>query len=222
MQSLHRCGSVWLLRMPDSGMGRPSSAAARSPGGTALDSTVLSAAVELLLEKDTRDVTISAITGRSGVSRAARYRRWTSRGELLAAALDSVRSGIGWKPAATAIETILNSYEEAALDVDSRVGALVKKRVAMGSENDELRALSWERHVPRRREPIDAEIRSGISNGELSADLDVEAMINLIIGRYYYQFEVRPPYRDAAVIDATRERVRNAVKLVWNGALRRC
>ncbi len=200
-------------------------AAERRPGrprDTALESTVLAATVELLLERDTRDVTISAITERSGVSRAALYRRWSSREELLAAALDSVRSNLGFQRRDTTLETILASYEEAAIDVDGRVGALVKKRVAMGLENDELRALSWDKHVSRRREPIAEEIRRGISSGELSPDLDVEAMIDLINGLYYYQFVVRAPGSDPpASVEATRNRVRNAVTLVWEGALRR-
>ncbi|MCT9868695.1 TetR/AcrR family transcriptional regulator [Paenarthrobacter aurescens] len=191
------------------------------PRDTALESTVLSSTVELLLERDTRDVTVSAITERSGVSRAALYRRWSSREELIAAALDSVRSSIGFRRKDTTLETILASYEEAAIDVDGKVGALVKKRVAMGLENDELRALSWNRHVSRRREPIAAEIRHGITSGELSPDVDVESMIDLINGLYYYQFVVRPAGTDAASIAETRERVRNAVKLVWDGALRR-
>ncbi|WP_454809878.1 TetR/AcrR family transcriptional regulator [Paenarthrobacter nitroguajacolicus] len=191
------------------------------PRDTALESTVLAATVELLLERDTRDVTVSAITERSGVSRAALYRRWSSREELLAAALDSVRSSLGFQRRDTTLETILASYEEAAIDVDGRVGALVKKRVAMGLENDELRALSWDKHVSRRREPIAEEIRRGISSGELSPDVDVEAMIDLINGLYYYQFVVRAPGSDPASVEATRSRVRNAVTLVWEGALRR-
>ncbi|MET3902281.1 TetR/AcrR family transcriptional regulator [Paenarthrobacter sp. 4246] len=208
--------------MPDSGA--VAAVVERRPGrprDTALESTVLSATVELLLERDTRDVTVSAITERSGVSRAALYRRWSSREELIAAALDSVRSSIGFRRKDTTLETILASYEEAAIDVEGRVGALVKKRVAMGLENDELRALSWNRHVSRRREPIAAEIRRGISAGELAQDVDVEAMIDLINGLYYYQFVVRPPGSDAASIAETKERVRNAVKMVWEGALRR-
>lgn len=101
------------------------------PRDTALESAALSSTVELLLERDTREVTVSAITEHSGVSRAALYRRWRSREALLAAALDSVRTGIALKRAGTTLETILNSYEEAAIDVDGRVGVLVKKRVAM-------------------------------------------------------------------------------------------
>ena len=95
--------------------------AARRPGrprDTSLEAAVLSATVDLLLEGDTKDVTISAITERSGVSRAAVYRRWASREELLAAALDSVRSDVELIPGATSLETILNSYEQASLAVE--------------------------------------------------------------------------------------------------------
>jgi AcrR family transcriptional regulator len=187
------------------------------PRDSSLEATVLSATADLLLERDTKDVTIAAITERSGVSRAAVYRRWASREELLTAALDSVRSGVELVRGATSLETILNSYEQASVATEGRVGTLVKKRVAMGLENEELRALSWDRHVSRRRAPVADEIRRGIEAGELDPSVDVEALIDLINGLYYYQFVVRAP-SDAA---STRARVRAAVKLVWGGALRR-
>lgn len=184
------------------------------PRDTSLETTVLSATADLLLERETKEVTIAAITERSGVSRAAVYRRWASREELLAAALDSVRSDVELVRGATTLETILGSYEQASLAVEGRVGTLVKKRVAMGLENEELRALSWDRHVSRRREPIAEEIRRGIKNGEIDPAVDVEAMIDLINGLYYYQFVVRAPSDP----DQARVRVRAAVQLVFDGA----
>jgi AcrR family transcriptional regulator len=184
------------------------------PRDTSLESTVLSATADLLLERDTKDVTIAAITERSGVSRAAVYRRWASREELLAAALDSVRSSIELIPGASTLETILNSYEQSSVAVEGRVGTLVKKRVAMGLENESLRALSWERHVSRRRAPIADEILRGIAAGEIDPSVDVEAMIDLINGLYYYQFVVRAPSDP----EEARARIRAAVQLVFRGA----
>ncbi|MCA4133992.1 TetR-like C-terminal domain-containing protein [Arthrobacter sp. M4] len=130
-----------------------------------------------------------------------------------------MRSGFELMLSATTWESILGSYERASLAVDDRVGKLVKKRVAMGLKNEQLRKLPWERHVARRREPVAVEIRRGIESGELDPSLDVEAMFDLINGLYYYQFVVpAPSVGDEA---ATRLRLRNAVKLVWEGALRR-
>lgn len=194
----------------------------RAPGrprDTSLEAQVLEATVDLLLERDTREVTMTAITERSGVSRAAIYRRWASREELIAAALDSVRSGVELTPSGSCVDTILNAYEQASVAVDGRVGTLVKKRVALGLENEKLRALSWERHVSRRREPVAAEIRRGIATGEIRPDVDVEAMIDLINGMYYYQLVVRASSTEDP--DAGRERVRNAVRLVFEGAAAR-
>ncbi len=71
--------------------------------------------------------------------------------------------------------------------------------------------------MSRRREPTAAEIRRGIAAGEVDPDVDVEAMIDLINGVYYYQLVVRAASEDPAV---TRERVRNAVRLVFEGAAR--
>ncbi|WP_136017850.1 TetR/AcrR family transcriptional regulator, partial [Arthrobacter silvisoli] len=173
--------------------------AMRAPGrprDTTLAASVLSATVDLLLERDTREVTITAITERSGVSRAAIYRRWPSREELIAAALDSVRSGVEVTPSGSCLDTILNAYDQGSAVVDGRVGTLIKKRVALGLENEKLRALSWERHVSRRREPVAAEIRRGMETGEIDPGVDVEAMIDLINGMYYYQLVVRSAASD--------------------------
>ena len=120
----------------------------RAPGrprDSGLEAPVLAATVELLLERDTREVTISAISERSGVSRAAVYRRWASREELIAAALDSVRSGVEVAPSGSCMDTILATYEDASQVVDGEVGTLIKKRIALVLENEKLRALSWER-----------------------------------------------------------------------------
>lgn len=118
------------------------------------------------------------------------------------------------------LETILVSYEEAAIDVDRRVGALVEGRIAIGLENAELRALSQDRHVSPRREPIAEEIMRGISSSEPSPDVDAETLIDLIKGLYSYQFLVRAPGSDAASVETTRNRA-HAVTIVWDGALPR-
>jgi len=206
----------WWCRLPET-LGASGRAPGR-PRDSALEGPVLAATVELLLERDTREVTVSAITERSGVSRAAVYRRWPSREELIAAALDSVRSGVEVTPSGSCMDTILATYEDASQVVDGEVGRLIKKRIALGLENEKLCALSWKRHVRRRREPIAAEIRRGIAAGEIDPGVDVEAMIDLINGVYYYQLGVRAASEDPA---ATRERVRNAVRLVFEGAARR-
>lgn len=57
-----------------------------------------------------------------------------------------------------------------------------------------------------------------METGEIDPGVDVEAMIDLINGVYYYQLVVRAASEDLA---ATRERVRNAVRLVFEGAARR-
>lgn len=67
---------------------------------------------------------------------------------------------------------------------------------------------------PLRREPIAEEIRRGIKTGEIDPAVDVEAMIDLINGLYYYQFVVRAPSDP----DQARARVRAAVQLVFDGA----
>ena len=203
-------------------MANVQSTPSRGPGrpvNVGLQQDILAATVDLLLERDTRDVTISAITERAGTSRTALYRRWSSREELLADALESLRTRPEIVRGATALDTIRSSYEESSSAMSGHATTLARKRIALALENEQLRTLIWERQILRHRELIATEIRRGIDSGELDPAVDVEAMIDLLSGMYYYQFVVRPD--SAREESETRQRLRTAVTLVWEGASRR-
>lgn len=51
------------------------------------DEQILSIAMELLREKGYRDLTVDAVAERAGVAKTTVYRRWPSKGALVAAAL---------------------------------------------------------------------------------------------------------------------------------------
>lgn len=152
------------------------------PWDTSLEATVLAATADLLLERDTKDVTIAAITERSGISRPGVYRRWTTAGRS-----DSPPRWTACGPTSNWCVAPHSKRSSTATNSPRSpprgwVGTLVKKRVAMGLENEARRSLSWDRYVSRRRVPIADEIRRGIATGEIDSSVDVEAMIDLING----------------------------------------
>ncbi|WP_159940668.1 MULTISPECIES: TetR/AcrR family transcriptional regulator [unclassified Nocardiopsis] len=186
------------------GPGRPREEAA---GRVLLDATV-----ELLLEhEDPGKVTVAAITERAGVARATLYRRWESREELIAEALDTVREVPRIPDTGDLLADLDPWFGPESVDGDPRTHRLIRIRLVQALGDPELRRVYWERHILPRREPVMARLRAEVARGGLPEDTDVEMLAELLAGVAYYQLLVRPD--DGRYL----ERMRRAVRLLLRG-----
>ncbi|MEQ6900359.1 TetR-like C-terminal domain-containing protein [Nocardioides sp. YIM 152588] len=160
-------------------------------------------------------ITLNRVVATSGVSRAAVYRRWPSLTALLAAALDHGRTTPDVAPGGSLRERLLGTYLTGASEAlrDYPDGRF-RRRLALGLADRELQTTYWESHAHRRREPVTALLRDGVARGELRADLDVEAAIDLINGVFYYQVVVRG---DSVTDPSVQARCAAALDVVWRG-----
>lgn len=185
------------------------------PRNEEIDSQILQATLELIDQGS--EITTSRVVERSGVSKAALYRRWPSLTTLIAAALDVGREMPAALPTDGNLrEAILGGFlhggESAGLGGYSE--QRFRQRIRLAMADRELQKAYWTSHVSRRRAPIEAALRAGIENGELRADLDVEACFDLIAGVFYYQLVVRG---DRVEDPKTRARCRAALDVAWRG-----
>ncbi|MFV2197548.1 TetR/AcrR family transcriptional regulator [Nocardiopsis sp. LOL_012] len=184
------------------------------PREESAERALLEATVELLLEHDDPGkVTITAVTERAGVARATLYRRWDSREELIAAALDVERE-VPRVPDTGDLAADLTSWygpTEFSGD-DPAVHRLFRARLVQAVNNPELRRVYWENHVRIRREPLLERVRAEVARGGLPSGTDVEAFVELLSGVGYYQFLVRPD--DGLGLD----RIHRAVRLLMSAA----
>ena len=204
------------------GTAAPAQSPRRGPGRPRngdIDAQVLNAALELIDAKE--EVTAARIVERSGVSRAALYRRWPSLTTLVAAALDVGREVPPPLPTDGDLgEAVLDSL----LGSPSGPGPLdypeerFRQRIRLAMTDRALQRTYWTSHVSRRRAPIENALRTGIERGELRADLDPEACFDLIAGVFYYQLVVRGENLDN---ETTRARCRSALHVAWQGMLSR-
>ncbi|SDD06422.1 transcriptional repressor C-terminal [Sanguibacter gelidistatuariae] len=75
----------------------------------------------------------------------------------------------------------------------------------------------WGSHVSRRRSAMVALLQAGIDRGDLRADIDIDACIDLINGVLYYQVVVRgASLSDADVVARCRE----GIRVAWRGMAR--
>ncbi|PPG04519.1 transcriptional regulator [Pseudoclavibacter sp. RFBI5] len=180
-----------------------------------LDGQILAATLAIIDADEA--VTVSRVVERSGVSRAALYRRWPSMTLLIAAALDVGRTippTLG-KPGdlrAGIVDFLMGASVD--LDETSYPDQRFRQRIRLVMSDRELQQAYWESHVSVRRRPIENALRAGIAEGSLRADLDVEACFDLIAGTFYYQLVVRGCRFDDP---AARARCRAGLEVAWRG-----
>jgi len=121
---------------PRRGRGRP-----RREGA---DEEILSVALELLREKGYRDLTVDAVAEASGVAKTTVYRRWPSKGVLVAAALAPLTPSPGASLDAlledirSLLMLIASSAEPEVVDVIRAV--IEPRRLALRSHVDDVAA----------------------------------------------------------------------------------
>jgi AcrR family transcriptional regulator len=187
------------------------------PRDEEIDGQIIAATLGLIDAEE--DVTVTRIVERSGVSRAALYRRWPSLTTLIAAALDVGRSIPPAVDAEGDLRTALfaSMFGVAGMATTSGYSeARFRHRISLVMADRTLQKAYWRSHVARRRVPVEAALSAGIERGILRDDLDVEACFDAIAGVVYYQLVVRG---DRLEEDATRVRVSAAMDVVWRGML---
>lgn len=182
-----------------------------------IDGQIIAATLEVIDAGE--EVTVSRVVARSGVSRAALYRRWPSLTLLIAAALDVGREVPPEYPAdADLCEILLAGLGLGADGVAPSAPGYseerFRQRIRLVMSDRTLQRAYWESHVSRRRVPMENALRAGIERGELRGDLDVEACFDAIAGVAYYQLVVRGDRTgDPAVV----ARLRSAIEVIWRG-----
>lgn len=180
-----------------------------------IDGQIIAATLALIDAEE--EVTVSRVVARSGVSRAALYRRWPSLTALIAAALDVGRTVPPAVPTdgdlrETVFATLLGAPTSVTAEGYSEARFRQRIRLVMGDRA--LQKAYWNSHVSRRRVPLENALRAGIERGILRADLDVEACFDALAGAAYYQLVVRGDGMDSP---RARERLHAAFDVVWRG-----
>jgi AcrR family transcriptional regulator len=161
--------------------GRPRSEARRA--------AILAAAGDLMIEGGLRAATMEAIAARAGVGKATVYKWWPSRG---AVALEGfmLRAASSWSlPQGASAPEALRILAVAAvrLFTHSPAGPLMRALAADAQSNPEIAQALREQWLGPRRAVAAEIIREGITRGELRADLDVAAALDLVFAPVYYR-----------------------------------
>jgi AcrR family transcriptional regulator len=171
------------------------------PRSVGVDEAVLAAALEIAGEVGITKLSMDDLAERAGVSKATIYRRWSSKESLV---IDALKSAMG----------PLDDVDTGSLrhDLDLYLGELVS-RMEAGRMSDILPHLievachdgnvrsSLDDYVQYRRRPLRAIFQHAIGRGELSADTDLDVLIDAVISPFVYRRLLSNDTLDADFVD---------------------
>ena len=164
---------------------------ARTPSATA-HRKVLDAALELVAESGIEGASMDAIAGRSGVSKATIYKHWKDKDALLLEMLE-LANGLKDRPPfdsgnVRADMVAVLAYRPAE---NTEMRERILPHLVAYSANNVNFGNMWRNKVmePPRRE-LRHLLRQGIGKGELTASLDEDVSLALLLGpmMYWYLF----------------------------------
>jgi AcrR family transcriptional regulator len=184
--------------------GRPRRAGARDE--------IVAATLELLAERGFQAVTMDAIAGRAGVGKNTIYRRWASKEELIADALDDLTAEADIDEADVRAELIAHVREFMRIFADPLLGRILPGLLGELHSNPEFAEVWAKRVVHPRREAIVDLLRGAVERGELREGLDLEAITDLLVGPPFVRstFPFGLPELTAAYAE-------DLVEIVWGG-----
>jgi AcrR family transcriptional regulator len=151
------------------------------------DAAILSAALELVAEAGIGGLSMDQLAHRAGVGKATIYRRWASKEALILDALRVATSPIP-VPDEGDLCADLIAYTDAIVE---RLGAssgsdVLPHLIAASCYDEQLRA-SLDDYTRSRQATLRRILKRGIERGELQPDADVNLLVDVTLGPFFYR-----------------------------------
>ena len=167
------------------------------------DAAILRAALELFLERGVDGTSIEQVAKRAGVGKVTVYRRWDSKEEMIAQAIEGARGeipdasvdGVADLPLAEQVAHAIPSIAETAATPAFR--ALVSRVFGAAASHPSLVATYWDHYVAPRREATRILLERAVGEGLIAEDADLDVLMDLMVGAVMYRV-IQPDVPDAA------------------------
>jgi len=170
---------------PARGRGRP-----RDP---AVDAAILRAAYDLFLQRGIDGASIEQIAKRADVGKLTVYRRWSSKEELVAQAIEAAVEQADWPSNDRLAAMSVRELAERTLDQQAETAAspefrtLVARIFGAGVSHPSLMQAYWTHYIVPRRKATAALLEQAKTDGTLPGDTDVEVLIDMMAGAVIYR-----------------------------------
>jgi len=154
------------------------------PRDAALDLRISEAALDVLADHGIAGFTIEAVAQRAGVGKAAIYRRYAGRDEVLAAAMDYLRDDLPLAPpqgsARERLEKVLDSIRTPMMA--TRSGRIMAQVISASAHHPDFLASFYARVLGPRRRLLVGILREGVEEGWVDPQADLDVVATLLVG----------------------------------------
>lgn len=173
------------------------------PRSKAADTAILKAALALLDTHGYSHMTVADIAARAGVAKQTIYRRWTSKAEVVLAALTTRTAVEVSAPDTGSVHGDLRALLRNSFAVlRSGRERTIRAFMAEAQFSDSFAEAFREQFVAHRRKVLTDLLRRGIGRAELRPDTDLEFLADMIYGPMWYRLLNRHAPLDDAFADA--------------------
>jgi AcrR family transcriptional regulator len=172
------------------------------------DRAIVSATLELIAELGIDGFRMEDVAGRAGVGKAAIYRRYASKDELVAAAIAALVSEIELPNTGTTRGDLLALMRDAvAVYRDPIHAGVMPSLVGAMRQRPELARAVRDDFLAARRNALRAVLERGAERGELRADLDFELALDVLGGPLFYRLLITGGPLDELLVEGVADLV---------------
>jgi len=158
------------------------------PRRVEVDEAILAAAVAMLAEHGYGGVTMEGVAAAAGVGKATVYRRWPSKTDLILDTIRSLKPEIGHPDTGTTRGDLVEILNGAiAWRADAEFTEVVAALMAELPRNPELAEVYRTRFLAPRRQETMKVLHRGIERGDIRPDVDIDLVLDLLIGAVFYR-----------------------------------
>jgi AcrR family transcriptional regulator len=174
-------------------MTSPSKKSPGRPRSAKSHQAMLQAALELLAEVGFDAISIEAIAARAGVGKTTIYRRYSSKAELVADAIESIREEI-IIPDTGSLWGDMDALVQSAAQIS--LNPLGRQTVAMiissATSNSEFAQIYWRKYLQPRRNAFAVVLERAKARQEIQPDLDPDLVFDTMSGIMLYAMIFQP------------------------------
>jgi AcrR family transcriptional regulator len=176
------------------------------------ESRILEATLDELAAEGFAGVTVEGVAARACVGRATIYRHWSSRADLVIAAVRSLHLGVAPPDTGRIRDDLVAQVTALAQNLaGSRLGTILPALIEGGRRDTEMAAL-YAALVDERRASFTPMVQRAVTRGELPRGVDGDLLLDLVVGPVFYRHLVRRTATEAAevslIVDAALAGVR--------------
>jgi AcrR family transcriptional regulator len=170
------------------------------PRSPAADQALLHAALESLEEDGYARLSMAGVAKRAGVSGTTLYRRWSSKEDLVIAALESLHRSVDYLDTGSLAGDLDTALRQTAAAFQGEEGRVLRGLIGELFKNPELSALVQDRLGGPKRQLFVEMIERAVSRGEIPP-IDPTVALNLVLGPVFHRFMVDSDTLTPGVVD---------------------